>query len=410
MKKNVIVGQSGGPTSVINSSLAGVFKAARDLGAGKILGMCHGIQGLLDEKTIDLTKYITSDLDLELLKRTPASYLGACRFKLPEIDANKEMYEKIFSILEKLEVGYFFYIGGNDSMDTTRKLSDYAKMTGSDIKFMGVPKTIDNDLMGLDHAPGFGSAAKYIATSVKEVIRDGIAQAYNSKLVIVIEVMGRNAGWLTAASALAKGEDCCGPDMIFVPEVAFDMDFFMNKLDAILKTKDCVCIVVSEGIHLEDGTYVCEMGSSVDYVDSFGHKQLTSTASFLANHIAATHGCKTRAIEFSTLQRGAAHMASLVDINEAFTVGEVAVEAAMNGETGKVVKLERVSNDPYGCTTGLLDASTVSNAEKMVPVEWLDLENANVKPEFIEYARPLIQGELTDIMVGGIPRHLPSWE
>ena len=272
---NVIVGQSGGPTAVINSSLAGVYKTARDRGAKKVFGMLHGVQGLLEERVVDLSKHIRSDLDIDLLKRTPSSFLGSCRYKLPEIKDNQEIYDKIFAILEKLEIEYFFYIGGNDSMDTIKKLSDYAILNGSKVRFMGVPKTIDNDLAVTDHTPGFGSAAKYIASITKEVIRDGLV--YDQQNVTLVEVMGRNAGWLTGAAALAKGEDCEGPDMLFLPELTFDVEKFMDKVAEIHKVKKSVVIAISEGVKVADGRYVCELTDNIDFVDAFGHRQLTGT-------------------------------------------------------------------------------------------------------------------------------------
>lgn len=253
IRGNVIVGQSGGPTAVINSSLAGVFKTAKDRGAGKVYGMLHGVQGLLEEKVVDLSEHIRSDLDIDLLKRTPSAFLGSCRYKLPEIKDDRAVYDKIFEILDKLGVDYFFYIGGNDSMDTIKKLSDYAILNGSKIRFMGVPKTIDNDLAVTDHTPGFGSAAKYIASITKEVIRDGLV--YDEQNVTLIEIMGRNAGWLTGAAALATGEDCEGPDMLFLPEITFDVDAFMKKVAEIHKKKKSVVIAISEGVKVADGRY-----------------------------------------------------------------------------------------------------------------------------------------------------------
>ena len=245
MLGNVIVGQSGGPTSVINSSLAGVFKTAKDRGAKKVYGMRHGIKGLLDRQYVDLSEKIKTTMDIELLKRTPSSYLGSCRYKLPEIKDDRETYDKIFEILDELEIKFFFYIGGNDSMDTIKKLSDYAILIGSDIRFMGVPKTIDNDLAVTDHTPGYGSAAKFIASTMKEIIRDGLV--YDYPTVTIVEIMGRNAGWLTAAAALAKSDDCEGVDMIYLPEEVFDIDDFMARVKTIASKKSVV-IAVSEGI------------------------------------------------------------------------------------------------------------------------------------------------------------------
>lgn len=406
MKGNVIVGQSGGPTAVINSSLAGVYRTAMDRGAKKVYGMMFGIQGLLDEQYVDLSKYIKSELDVEILKRTPSAFLGTCRYKLPEIHENQEIYVKIFDILNKLNIECFIYIGGNDSMDTIKKLSDYAILTGQSQKFVGAPKTIDNDLALTDHTPGYGSAAKYIATSTKEVIRDGLGFSYKKKLVTIVEIMGRNAGWLTGASALSKGEDCDGPDLIYLPELVFDVDKFIAKVRKFLEKKDVVVVAVSEGIKTRDGKYVSELGVGSDYVDAFGHKQLTGSASYLAGRVSAEIGCKTRAVEFSTLQRSAAHLASRVDVNEAYMVGGAAVKAADEGDSGKMVVIDRVSDDPYQCATGIYDVHKIANGEKLVPREWINKEGTYVTEEFIDYVRPLIQGDYPCVMVNGIPRHL----
>lgn len=406
MKGNVIVGQSGGPTAAINSSLAGVYRTAKDRGAKKVYGMLHGIQGLMEEKYIDLSEHITNELDAELLKRTPAAYLGSCRYKLPEIHEDMEVYEKIFQILDKLDIEAFIYIGGNDSMDTIKKLSDYAIIKGHPQKFIGCPKTIDNDLALTDHTPGFGSAAKYIGTSVKEIIRDSFCLEYEKGLVTIVEIMGRNAGWLTGAAALAKGEDCQGPDMIYLPELTFDLDKFMEKIHKLLEKKTSVVVAVSEGIKLADGRYVCELGQSADFVDAFGHKQLTGTASYLANHVANEFGCKTRAIELSTLQRAASHSSSRVDILEAYQVGGAAVKAADEGDSGKMVVLVRHSDDPYQCGTEVKDVHKIANDERLVPREWVNKEGTYVTDDFVTYVRPLIQGDVSPVMVDGIPRHL----
>jgi len=265
--------------------------------------MRFGIQGLLEELYIDLSDHIKNELDIEILKRTPSAFLGTCRYKLPAIHENQEIYVKLFEILNKLDIECFIYIGGNDSMDTIKKLSDYAILTGQTQKFVGVPKTIDNDLALTDHTPGYGSAAKYIATSTKEVIRDGIGFSFNKQQVIIIEIMGRNAGWLTGASALAKGEDCDGPDLIYLPEVPFDTEAFLSRTRNLLEKKNTVVVAISEGIRFQDGTYVSEASGNADYVDAFGHKQLTGSATYLANVVSRELGCKTRAVEFSTLQR-----------------------------------------------------------------------------------------------------------
>lgn len=406
MKGNVIVGQSGGPTAAINSSLAGVYRTARDRGAGKVYGMLHGIQGLLQERYIDLSEYITSDLDTELLKRTPAAFLGSCRYKLPEIHEDRAVYDKIFEILEKLNIEAFIYIGGNDSMDTIKKLSDYAIVTGFPTRFVGCPKTIDNDLALTDHTPGYGSAAKYIGTSVKEIIRDSFSLEYSKGLVSIVEIMGRNAGWLTGAAALAQGEDCTGPDLIYLPELPFDVEKFGEKVRDPLAKKSSVVVAVSEGIRLADGRYVCELGQSIDFVDAFGHKQLSGTANYLASYIAGEIGCKTRAIELSTLQRAASHCSSRVDILEAYQVGGAAVKAADEGDSGKMVVLQRLSDDPYQASTEVKDVHKIANDEKLVPRSWVNEEGDYVTEDFISYVRPLIQGDVSPVVVDGIPRHL----
>ena len=406
MKGNIIVGQSGGPTAAINSSLAGVYRTAIDRGAKKVYGMRHGIQGLLNEDYIDLSEHIQTDLDVELLKRTPAAYLGSCRYKLPEIHEDIATYDKIFSILDKLEIECFIYIGGNDSMDTIKKLSDYAILRGHPTKFLGVPKTIDNDLALTDHTPGYGSAAKYIGTSVKEIIQDSQALIYDKGLVTIVEIMGRNAGWLVGAAALSKGEDCDGPDLIYVPELPFDIDNLLVRIKELLAEKTFVVVTVSEGIRLADGRYVCELTDGVDFVDAFGHKQLTGTANYLARRLAQEIGCKTRTIELSSMQRAASHLASRIDILEAFQVGGAAVKAADEGDTGEMVIIKRLSDDPYQSTTDLRNVHKVSNVEKVVPREWITEDGTYVTDEFISYVRPLIQGDVSPVMVDGIPRYL----
>lgn len=405
-KRNVIVGQSGGPTAAINSSLAGVYRTAIDRGYRKVYGMIHGIQGFMEGRYVDLSQHITNGLDAELLKRTPSAYLGSCRYKLPEIHDNQDIYEKIFKQLEELEIDCFIYIGGNDSMDTIKKLSDYAIITGSEIRFVGCPKTIDNDLALTDHTPGFGSAAKYIGTSVKEIIRDGWSLETEHGQVIIVEIMGRNAGWLTGASALSKGEDCDGPDLIYLPELTFDVDKFVSTVKSLLEEKPSLVVCVSEGIRTADGKYVCELDSYADYVDAFGHKQLTGTARYLCQILGKEIGCKTRAIELSTLQRAASHCASRVDILEAYEVGGAAMKAADEGDSGKMVVINRISDDPYQMTTEVKDVHKIANDERLVPREWVNGDGTYVTNEFITYVRPLIQGDVSPVMVDGIPRHL----
>ena len=405
MKKNVIVGQSGGPTAVINASLAGVYKTAKDMGADTIYGMRYGIQGLLEKKIVDLGEKIRNDMDVELLKRTPASFLGSCRYKLPEISEDKAIYEKIFAILEELEIMAFFYIGGNDSMDTIARLAAYGAKVKSSIRFIGVPKTIDNDLMFTDHTPGYGSAAKYIAATIKGIICD--SSVYNLNSVTVVEIMGRHTGWLAGAASLAAGADCNGPDMILLPERAFDEKAFLTKVAQLEKERHTLVIAVSEGVKNKDGEFLCDLVSGPGAVDAFGHKAaLSGTARYLADLIKAHLGCKTRAVELSVLQRCASPLASRTDVTEAYQVGGAAVEAAFRGETGKMCTIYRVSDIPYRTETGLTDVSRVANKEKCVPDEWISEDGMHVTPEFARYARPLIQAELHPFYVDGVPRHL----
>lgn len=404
--KNIIVGQSGGPTAVINSSIAGVYKKAKELGYDHIYGMVHGIEGFLNEDIIDLDDYLKDKNNYELLKRTPSAFLGSCRYKLPKIEGNEDTYEKIFNILEKWEIDALLYTGGNDSMDTIKMLSDYAASHNKPQKFMGVPKTIDNDLPITDHCPGYSSAAKYIATSLKEIIRDNASFGKSRLTVCIVEIMGRHAGWLTAASSLAKDETCEGVDAIYLPETTFDLNKFLDNIKEMAKTKSSIVIAVSEGIQTADGKFVCELGSDDRAVDAFGHKQLSGCAATLANIVQKETGLKTRAIEFSTLQRAATHLASLTDINEAEAVGMKAVEAAYNGQTGMMITLERTNNNPYEYTTNIYDIHNIANVEKKVPTEWINLETNQMTDEFLNYARPLIQGELMPIFKDGVPVHL----
>ena len=404
MGKNAIVGQSGGPTSVINASLAGVFESCKSRGAGIVYGMCNGVAGLLEERVVDLSTLLTDDLDIELLKRTPSSFLGSCRYKLPDWHTDEAVYKKLFAILEKLDIGYFFYIGGNDSMDTIGKLAEYGECIQSDIRFMGVPKTIDNDLMVTDHTPGYGSAAKYIGVVMKEIIRD--ATVYGTKYVTVVEIMGRNAGWLTAAAALAKSDDCEGVDMICLPEVPFNVEHFIEKVRVMQEKKPSIVIAVSEGVKLEDGRYVCELADDVHAVDAFGHKALTGTARYLANVVARNLDTKTRCIELSTLQRCAGHLTSRTDITEAYQVGGAAVKAAFEGVTGQMVALKRISNSPYQCTTELHPISEVANLEKKVPLSWMNENHTQMTEEFFDYVF-LGEGSPADVSAStGIPQEL----
>jgi 6-phosphofructokinase 1 len=401
---NAIVGQSGGPTAVINSSLAGVYESCKVRGAKNVYGMLNGISGLLEKRFVNLSDFLHSGLEIELLKRTPSSFLGSCRYKLPELDADIEIYQTIFNILNELKIEWFFYIGGNDSMDTILKLSDYGNRIGSNIRFIGVPKTIDNDLMITDHTPGYGSAAKYIGVVMKEIIRD--ATVYGTPYVTIVEIMGRNAGWLTAAAALSEGEDCEGVDMICLPEIPFGIDNFIKKVERMQRNKKSVVIAVSEGIKLSDGRYVCELSDDARFTDAFGHKNLTGTARFLANKIAENIDVKTRSIELSTLQRCAGHITSRIDITEAYRVGASAATAAFGGESGKMIALKRISDNPYQCITEIHDVREIANLEKKVPCEWINAEHTKMMPEFINYVKPLIQSELPPFYIEGLPRHI----
>ena len=405
MAMNLIVGQSGGPTAVINSSLAGVYETAKNLGVNKVYGMLYGIEGLLQEKMVDLDDMLGDIMSIELLKRTPSSYLGSCRCKLPTPEQDESVYDTLFRLFDKYEIGALLYIGGNDSMDTIAKLSAYGARIRSKVRFIGVPKTIDNDLMYTDHTPGYGSAAKYIATILKEVIAD--ASVYDIRSVTVAEIMGRHAGWLAGAACMAAGPDCDGPDMILLPEVPFDPENFLKRVDDLQKSKSNVIIAASEGVKTADGTFLCDLVSTAGQLDAFGHKAILSgTSRYLADLIHDNLGCKTRAIEFSTLQRCASHLSSRVDVSEAYQVGGAAVTAALAGESGKMASLKRLASRPYHCITEMIDINAVANFEKTVPLNWITPDGTHVTKEFYEYVRPLIQSELTPIYVNGTPRHV----
>jgi len=403
---NIVVGQSGGPTAAINSSLAGVYKAGKEAGADKVYGMLNGIQGLLKGKLIDLSEKITCDLELELLKRTPAAYLGSCRYKLPDYEKDAAPYEQLFQILKEHGIAAFFYIGGNDSMDSIRKLSEYGESVNSSIKFIGIPKTVDNDLEITDHTPGYGSAAKFIAAATKEIIRDSLV--YDQNNLTIIEIMGRHAGWLTAAAALCKDKDCQGPDRIYLPEKDFDRDVFLKDIKALQQEKKSVVIAVSEGIHLADGRFVCELSDKDSYIDEFGHTMLTGAGAYLAALVKKELNCKTRAIELNTLQRCASHLASLSDITEAFEAGRAGVMAAARGITGEMAVIKRVSDSPYQCAYETHNIKQIANMEKKVPLSWIKEGDDGLTKEFIRYARPLIMGEVMPVMVNGLPAHMDN--
>ena len=400
-KRNIIVGQSGGPTAVINSSLAGVYKNAIERGFDKVYGMLHGVQGLLDEQYVDLSTQIHSELDIELLKRTPSAFLGSCRFKLPEIHEDRMIYEKLFEILNKLEIDTFIYIGGNDSMDTIKKLSDYAIITGQSQKFLGVPKTIDNDLALTDHTPGFGSAAKYVASMVREVAID--ASVYdNKKSVTIVEIMGRHAGWLTAASALARKYDGDNPRLIYLPETAFDQEAFLKKVQEMLETTPNLVVCISEGIHDKNGTFVCELAGDIR-TDTFGHKMLTGSGKYLENLVKERIGVKVRSIELNVCQRCSSEYLSATDLNESENAGIVGVQAALKGETGKMITFIRNGDLPYELSYETADVNEICNMEKAVPSDWITEDGCDVTESFIQYARPLIQGKVVLPEENGLP-------
>ena len=399
LKGACIIGQSGGPTSVINASAYGVIRTALDNpNITEVYGAEHGIVGVLNDRLFDMSK--EDPAELELLKFTPSSALGSCRYKMKDPDVDDTDYKRILEVFKKHNVRYFFYNGGNDSMDTCNKISKYCQKVGYECRVMGVPKTIDNDLFGTDHCPGFSSAAKYIATSCMEVWHD--ARVYDKGMVCIIEIMGRHAGWLTAASALAC-EYGAGPDLIYVPEVDFDMDKFLADVDRIWKEKGNVMVAVSEGIHYADGSFVSEAKTSA--TDGFGHAQLGGLAALLANIVKERTGAKVRGIELSLLQRCGAHLASQTDIEESFMAGKAAVENAVAGITDKMVAFERATeNGHYVCKTKLLNLTDVANYEKKVPLEWINEEHNGIKHEFIDYALPLIQGETKLPKVDSLPR------
>ena len=395
-----IFGQSGGPTAVINASAYGVIRAALDAEEiTKVYGAAHGIKGVLEDKL-----YVMDEEDpaeLELLLHTPSSELGSCRYKIADPEVDDTDYKRILEIFKKYNVRYFFYNGGNDSMDTCNKVSRYMESVGYECRVMGVPKTIDNDLYGTDHCPGFASAAKYIATSCMEINKD--ARVYDNGMITIVEIMGRHAGWLAASAALAT-EFGSGPDLIYLPECDFDLDKFYADVEKVYAENGKVLVAVSEGIHYADGRFVSEAKTSA--TDGFGHAQLGGLASTLAELVKERTGAKVRGIELSLLQRCGAHLASATDVNEAFTAGKTAVEAAVQGVTGKMVAFKRVYVDgQYTCEMELLPLSSVANYEKKVPLEWINEEQNGLKHEFIDYVLPLIQGEPKLPLENSLPRY-----
>jgi 6-phosphofructokinase 1 len=405
--KNAIVGQSGGPTAAINATLAGVIEGAlASENIDTVYGMRYGIEGFLAENVVVLNEIFEDEKNLELLKQTPAAYLGSCRKKLPSPTSDKAedkaLYEKLFAILDKFGIGYFFYIGGNDSMDTVAKLSVYAEKIGSDVKFIGVPKTIDNDLMATDHTPGFGSAAKYISVTMQEILRD--TAVYTVSAVTVVEIMGRDAGWLTASSALGRVCGMPAPDLVYLPERAFDMDEFFADLAEIMKKKPNVVVAVSEGLQFADGRYVGE-GTQGGAVDAFGHKYLAGTGKALELAIKDKFGCKVRSVELNLPQRCAAHIASLCDIEESFGVGQAAAFAAEQGVSREMMVILRDSEagEPYSSVFGHMDIDLIANKTKYVPKHYINERGNNVTDECLRNILPLIAGECYPEYENGLP-------
>ena len=394
-----IIGQSGGPTAVINASAQGVIQTALKADCiTRVLGAAHGIKGVLEDKLYDMGQ--EDSAELELLKFTPSSALGSCRYKLADPDVNDTDYRRILEVFKKYDVRYFFYNGGNDSMDTCNKISKYMQKVGYECRIMGVPKTIDNDLNGTDHCPGFASAAKYIATSCAEVWQD--AHVYDTGMVTIIEIMGRHAGWLAGSAALASLTGC-GPDLVYLPETDFDMERFLADVKSVYDQNGNCLVAVSEGIHYADGTFVSEAKTSA--TDGFGHAQLGGLASHLASAVKEAFGVKVRGIELSLLQRCGAHLDSETDAEEALLAGSAAVQAAVEGFTDKMVAFRCTRGEEgYRCETVLEPLDIVANFEKKVPREWINEAGNGVNQQFIDYVLPLIQGDAKAPRVNGLPR------
>lgn len=402
-QSNCMVAQSGGPTVAINASLAGVIAGVRQSGKYDVCyGAINGILGILNERSLNLTEVVNDDEKLERLKVTPAMYLGSCRHKLPNYKDDDSPYVFIFNQFVKMNIKAFFYIGGNDSMDTVLKLSDYAAKINSDIRIIGIPKTIDNDLCMIDHTPGFGSAAKYIASTMLEVAHDTFIYAVKS--VTIVEIMGRDAGWLTASSALARNSYNTAPHLIYLPEVAFDKEQFLNDIREKLKTLNNVIVAVSEGIRDENGDYIT---ASKAVADQFGHQQLSGAGKALEFLVKENIGVKVRSVEVNVLQRCAAHMASKTDLDESFTLGKKAVSLAEEGITASMVILERISNMPYQVRYDHAPIAGIANEAKSIPREWINEAGNDIMPELYDYLKPLIQGEITVSYKDGIPVYMP---
>lgn len=401
---NAVVGQSGGPTAAINATLAGVIRGFFAYGKGNTLyGMRNGMEGFLEERLVNLNERFAKAEDIDLLENTPAAALGSCRKKLPEVEGNEDYYEKIFTLFRKYNIRYFFYIGGNDSMDTVAKLSKYSKVNDYEMRFIGIPKTIDNDLMGTDHTPGFGSAAKYVAVTMSEIIRD--CAVYTKPAVTVVEIMGRDAGWLTASSAIGRVVNGVEPDLLYLPERNFSMEEFLEDVQAKLDEKPNVVVAVSEGIHFADGRYVGE-GQQSGVADVFGHKYLSGTGKMLETIVKEKLGCKVRSVELNISQRCAAHLLSSVDIEESVRVGKAAAKAATEGASRVMMTTDRVSTDPYISEVGMADVQDIANQTRHVPAEYINERGNHVTDECCRYLQPLIMGERQPKYEGGLPVHV----
>lgn len=404
LKGNAVVGQSGGPTAAINATLAGVIKAALDLNAdgiiGTLYGMKNGIEGFMREDLVDLTDVFSCEERLDTLKTTPAAALGSCRKKLKPLTEDGETYEKLFALFDKYDIKYFFYIGGNDSMDTVSKLSQYAKAISSPVRFVGIPKTIDNDLASTDHTPGYGSAAKYVATTVKELLRD--VSVYTVKAVTIVEIMGRDAGWLTLATALPAISGGEAPDLIYLPEKTFDKDEFLSSVRAALDKHPAVLVTISEGIRFANGEYV---GAS-ERLDAFGHKQLSGAGKILEDIVRNEIGCKVRSMELSLSQRCAAHLLSATDIEESFNVAYQGFLAATKGHSGVMMTIVRAPGAEYSVSYEPRDIATIANSVRTVPDEYINDEGNGITAAGVEYVRPLILGEMELKYANGLPEHI----
>ena len=407
LKGNAVVGQSGGPTAAINATLSGVIRGAIEARSEGVIntlyGMRNGIEGFLREDFVDLFAFFDTEEKLELLEATPAAALGSCRRKMKSHTEDADTYAKILDILKKHDIRFFFYIGGNDSMDTVLKLSEYAASHEYELRVVGVPKTIDNDLMATDHTPGFGSAAKFVATTVKEILRD--VNVYTMKAVTVVEIMGRDAGWLTASAALAGINDGIGPDLIYLPEKVFDKDSFIADVKERLRVHPAVLVAVSEGVRFANGEYV-GAGTQSGAVDVFGHKYLSGTGKVLEQMVKDEIGCKVRSIEFSLTQRCASHIASLTDISESVMIGRHAIRAATDGKSGVMVTVERTDTDAYGVRVDTADIAGIANAIKTVPDEFINAQGNGITEAGLDYLKPLIVGEIPTVYENGLPKHI----